>query len=129
MRHAIGLFAWGFLGTAETTVGTYATNAKGEVVCFLTAEKASKVHVGDSANVGGELVEVASIDTVPMSRAEARDILGSDYLASTLVGDDWTYLVHFTCNVTADFTEGVPLPASITTESVTPITLIFRGAS
>ena len=125
----IGMFAWGIFGTAETSVGATATCVKGEVVGFLPAEQASKVHVGDSANVGGELMEVASISAVPLSRMEAREIVGSDYLANTLVGDDWTYLVRFGGDGEVGFAEGVPLTANVTTENIPPLSVIFKGVA
>lgn len=125
----IGLFAWGFLGTAETNVGATATYAKGEVVCFLPADKASSVHEGDVANVGGKPMKVASIGAVPLSRAEAREIVGSDYLASTLVGDDWTYVVNFKGDGDPAFAEGIPLGTTITIERIKPISLIFKDVA
>lgn len=119
----IGLFAWGMFGTVTTSVSATATCAQGELVCFLPAEKASKVHVGDVANVDGKLTEVASIDATPVSREEAREMVGSDYLVSTLVEGDWSYVVRFGGN--QGFAEGVPFSASITTERIAPISLIF----
>lgn len=120
----IGLFAWGFLGTAETSVGATGTYVKGEVLCFLPSDEASSVHVGDVANVNGALMHVASIGDVPVSRVEAREIIGGDYLASTLVEDDWTHVVSF--SGAADFKEGIPLSVTITTERIAPISLIFK---
>ena len=125
----IGLFAWGFFGTAETNVGAMGAYVDGEVVCFLPADKASNVHEGDIANVDGELMEVASVGAVPVSRVEAKDIVGGDYLASTLVGDDWTYVVRFGGNGDYEFADGIPLSVNITTERIAPISLIFKGAA
>lgn len=122
----IGLFAWGFLGTAETSVGAAGTYVNGEVVCFLPTEKVSNIHEGDSANVDGELMEVASISAVPVSRVEAREIVGGDYLASALVESDWTYVVSFSGDGESSFTEGIPLSITITTERIAPISLIFK---
>ena len=124
----IGLFAWGFLGTAATSAGATGAYVKGEAVCFLPADEASKVHVGDDANVGGELMQVESISTVPVSRAEAREIVGNDYLANTLVGADWTYVVRFAGDGEPGLTEGIPIGISITTDNIAPITLIFGNA-
>lgn len=121
----IGLLAWGVFGTVTTRVGTTSTCVNGQVVCFLSAEDASKINVGDVANVDGNLMEVASIDALPMSRAEVREIVGGDYLASTLTGADWSYAVYFDGEGDYGFAEGIPLPASITTERIAPITLIF----
>lgn len=120
----VGLFVWGFLGTAEASVDVAGTCVKGEVICFLPADKAANVHAGDVANVGGELMQVASIGDVPVSRSEAREIVGGDYLASTIVGGDWTYIVSFSGD--APFKEGIPLSVTITTERIAPISLIFK---
>ena len=125
----IGLFAWGFLGTAETSVGAVGTYVKGEVVCFLPAEKAANIHAGDVTTVDSKLMKVASISAVPVSRDEAREIVGGDYLASTLVGGDWTYVVRFDGDGEPGFTEGVPLSVTITTERIAPISLIFKDAA
>lgn len=125
----IGLFAWGFFGTAETSVGGVGTYVKGKAVCFLPAEKASKVHVGDPANVGGELMEVASVSVVPLSRDEAHEIVGGDYLASTLVDGDWTYCVNFAYDGECSLEESIPVPVNITVERIAPISLIFKDAS
>ena len=125
----IGLFAWGLLGTAETNVAATAARVENEVVGFLPAEKASKVHVGDPANVGGELMQVASVGAVPLSRAEVHEIVGGDYLESTLVEGDWSYPVRFEGDGAAGFAEGVPLSATITVENVAPMSLIFKDAA
>ena len=125
----IGLFAWGLFGTAETNVSGVGTYARDGAVCFLPAEKASKVHVGDLANVDGALSKVESISAVPLSRVEARTIVGSDYLTNTLVESDWTYLVRFACDEDRAFEEGVPLPVTITVERIAPLTVIFGDVS
>ena len=121
----IGLFAWGIFGSAETSVGAMGTYVNGKTVCFLSADRASKIHVGDVANVDGELMKVESCSAVPVSLLEARDIVGSDYLVSTLVEGDWTYVVRLTGDGTYDFAEGIPLTVNITTERIAPISLIL----
>lgn len=125
----IGMFAWGFFGTAETSVSATATCANGEVICFLPSSAASKLSAGDPANVDGELMEVASVGTVPLSRFEAYEIVGSDFLANTLVQDDWTYLVTFKGDGQTAFAEGVPLSVNVTTENISPLSVVFGGAS
>ena len=125
----IGMFAWGFLGMAETNVAVAATSVNGEVVCFLPEEKALKVHAGDRAKVGGELMQVESIGAVPLSRAEVHAIVGGDYLENTLVEDDWSYPVRSTADDGYSFVEGVPLRASITVENIAPMSLIFKDVA
>ncbi len=125
----IGLFAWGLFGTVETNVIGIGTCVRGEALCFLSAERASKVHVGDLANVGGVLSKVESISTVPLSRVEAREVVDSDYLTNTLVEGDWTYLVRFADDGEHAFEEDVPIPVTITVERISPLTVIFGAAS
>ena len=125
----IGLFAWGFFGTAVTSVGAAGACVEGEVICFLPADKASSVHVGDIANVSGEQMKVEALSAVPVSRGEARAIVGGDYLASTLIGSDWNYVVSLGENGSHGLAEGVPLAVTITTERIAPISLVFGGAA
>ena len=125
----IGLFAWAVFGTAETNVSATGTYVNGETVCFLSADRASIVKVGDNANVDGELMKVASVSPTPVSIIEARDIVGSDYLVNTLIGDEWSYIVRFEGKGSPGFAEGIPLPVSITIERIAPISLIFGDAS
>lgn len=124
-----GLFAWGFFGTVATSVSTLGTCVGGKFVCFLPTREVSKVHVGDIANVDGKLMEVASLSHTPVSTAEARKIVGSDYLVSTLVSDEWTYVVHLGGREDCVFDEGTPLAVRITTERIAPINLIFGGSA
>lgn len=125
----IGLLAWGLFGTAETSVSATGTCVEGEVVCFLPADKVTSIDIGDVANVDGELMTIAELSAVPVSRIEAHEIVGSDYLASTLVENDWTYVVHFNGDGDHAFAEGIPLAVTITTERIAPISLLFGDAS
>ena len=125
----VGLLAWGFFGTLTTSVSTMGAYVDDEVVCFLSADDASKVKVGDIANVEGVLLEVTSVSPVPLSREEAREIVGGDYLASTLIRDDWVYVVRFVCDDDPGFNGGIPLSVIITTEKIAPISLVFKDAA
>ena len=125
----MGLLAWAFFGTLTTSVTTMGTYVDDEVVCFLTADSASKVKVGDIANVEGVLLEVTSVSAVPLSREEAREIVGGDYLASTLIQSDWVYVVRFVCDEDPGFNGGVPLSINITTEKIAPISLVLKDAA
>ena len=123
----LGLLAWGVFGAVTTSVSATGACVDGTAMCFLPAEDAAKVHVGDVANVGGESMTVAGISAVPLSRDEAHGELGSDYLADTLFSEGWAYQVTFDGS-TADLVTGVPLSVSITVERVAPITLVLGGA-
>lgn len=121
-----GLLAWGIFGAVTTSVSTTGVNVNGRVMCFLTAEDAAKVHVGDAANVDGKQMTVSAVSDVPVSRKEAGITLKSDYLVSTLMQGDWAYLVDFE-GTTEDLADGVPLAVQITTERVAPLSLVLKN--
>lgn len=122
----VGLLAWGVFGSVTTSVSATGVRVNGETMCFLTAEDAAKVHVGDAAHVGGEQMKVAAVATVPHSRDEAGKVLVNDYLVSSLVSGDWAYQIKFSGDA-SELAEGVPLTVSITTERIAPISLILGG--
>ena len=124
----VGLLAWGVFGAVTTSVSTTGVVANGKAMCFLSADDTAKVKEGDAAYVSGVPMKVAGVSKVPLSRDEARDELGSDYLVSTLLSDDWEYQVSFDGD-TSVLEQGVPLTVSITTERIAPISLILRGNS
>ena len=121
----LGLLAWGVFGAVSTSVSTTGASVDGQVVCYLSADDVAKVHVGDLANVAGEQMEVSSIASIPASRDEAKVALGKDYLVDVLVSGSWAYPVTFEAADDVELDEGVPLPVSITTERVAPISLIL----
>lgn len=122
----VGLLAWGVFGSVTTSVSGTGVVVDGKAMCFLSAEDAAKVHIGDAAYVGEEQMTVADMTTVPLSRDEASDLLLSDYLVSTLVNGDWTYQILFDGD-TSDIRNDVPVTVSITTERIAPISLILGG--
>ena len=122
-----GLLVWAVFGTLSSSVDTVGTCLSGEVVCFLPYDRASAVHVGNSAKVNGELVQVASVSRTPVSRAEASDIVDNGFLADMLIGDDWVYVVRLDGEAGSSFEEDIPLPVSIASERVAPISLILGG--
>ena len=122
----LGLLAWGVFGAVTTSVSATGACVDGAAMCFLPAEDAAKVHVGDAASVGGEQMKVTGVSAVPLSRDEAHGELGSDYLADTLFGEGWAYQVTFDGS-TADLASGVPLAVSITVERIAPISLVLGG--
>lgn len=120
----LGLLAWGVFGAVSTSVSATGACIDGTAVCLLSAEDVAKVKPGDTANVGGEQLKVADVASVPFSRDEAHSELGSDYLVSALMQDDWAYLVTFEGSADG-LAEGVPLTVDITTERVAPVKLLF----
>ncbi len=121
-----GLLAWGIFGSVTTSVTSTGAVIDGKAMCFLSAEDVAKVHVGDTANFGGEHLEVSDVAAVPLSINEAHDELGSDYLADTLVPNEWGYQVSFDGD-SSDLTEEIPQTVSITVERIAPISLVLKG--
>ena len=119
-----GLLAWGVFGSVTTSVVATGTCVDALSMCFLSAEDVAHVNVGDVASVGGVQMLVGEVAAVPASRSEAGEVLGSDYLVSTLVAGDWAYQVTFEGD-SATLAEGVPLSVNITTERVAPIDLVL----
>lgn len=121
-----GLLAWGVFGAVTTSVTATGTVVDGRAMCFLSADDVAKVHVGDTTNFGGEQMTVSDIAAVPLSVDEVRGVLGSDYLAATLVSDDWGYQVIFDGD-SLGFAQDVPQTVSITVERIAPISLVLKG--
>ena len=127
----VGLLAWGVFGAVDTNVTcTGAAITKGgsdspKVMCFLQADKITEVKAGDAANVGGEQMTVSDVQKVPLSKDELKELLGSDYLTSTLVQGDWAYAVTFEGDA-SELPVNVPVDVRIRVKSVAPISLILR---
>lgn len=122
----MGLLAWGIFGSVTTSVSGTGVVVDGEAMCFLSAEDAAKVHVGDETNFGGNAMTVSEVTAIPLSRDEAGKVLTNDYLVNSLVKGDWAYQVVFDGD-TSSLAEGVPITMSITVERIAPITLILGG--
>jgi len=121
----VGLLAWGVFGSVTTSVSATGARVDGQVVCLLSGDDAARVHVGDPATVSGSSMTVSAISEVPLSREEANAFLQSDYLSAVLMGSNsWTYVVTFDGDA-SEIPEGVPVTVGITTELVSPISLIL----
>ena len=124
----VGILAWAIFGAVTTNVSATGACINGQALCFLSADDVAKVKVGNTASVGGRQMTVAQISKVPLSREEATAELERDYLAATLMKEDWAYEVRFSGD-SSTLEEGVPLAVSITVERVAPITLVTGRSS
>ena len=120
----IGLLAWGLFGAVFTSVSATGVMVDNKPICYLSAEDVAKVHKGDNASFGGEPLVVSEVSTVPDSRAEASRILPNDYLVSALFNGDWAYRVVFEGD-TSDIAADIPISVNITTEVISPISLLM----
>ena len=123
-----GLFVWGIFGAVTTSVTATGVFTGGHAMCFLTADDVARVDEGDVAIVDGTRMRVAEVAAVPVSREEASTLLKSDYLVSSLVKGDWAYQVIFDGD-TSELTPDIPLTVRITTERITPISLVLGGGT
>ena len=121
-----GLVVWGVFGTVISSVTTQGVRTGDQLLCLLTSEEASYVEEGEPANVAGRRMSVSSVSTIPISHEEARELLGSDYLADTLMKEKWAYVVLFDGDPSA-FTEGALMKVHITTDRVSPVELVLGG--
>ena len=123
----VGLLIWGVFGSVTSRVTTIGVRGEDGTMCFLSAEDAAKVQAGDDAYVGDKHMTVAEVRSIPYSRDELSDAIGSDYLLNALLDDsDWAFLVIFDGD-SSKLPEGVPLTVMITTERIAPISVILGG--
>lgn len=122
----VGLLAWGFFGVVTSGIDVTGTVVDNTPLCMLSADDVAKVHEGNVASWGSEKLKVKKISDVPVSREEAKQILKSDYLVSTLMDGDWSYVVYFEGDGEYDTVDGTPISISIMTQRVPPISLIFN---
>ena len=121
-----GLLAWAVFGSITTNVTTKGTYLEDKtVVCFLPYEQAITLKVGDEATVGNEQMTVGGFSGLPLSRDEAKEALGSDFLTSALVTEDWVYAVRLDGDQNYDFEVGYPINVAITTETISPISFLL----
>ena len=119
----LGLLAWGIFGSVDTTVSATAVNTMNGTLCFLQPDQAARVKEGDSAYIDGQNLTVASVTDYPLSREELADLLTTDYLVETVIPGNWAHVVLFDGDLNS--AKNVPLDATITTERVSPISLIL----
>lgn len=120
----IGLLSWGFFGFVETHERMEGCVVGGRAMCFTDATAHTEVVVGDEAVVDGSRMKVKSVSPRPLTRDEVDAILGSEFLSDTLVPNRWAYLIEFD-GMTSGLMEGVPLTFDVTTNRVSPISLVF----
>lgn len=121
-----GLLAWGVFGTVSTSVSAKGVVTDGKVACYLSADDAAQVEMGDEADAGSAKLRVVDINSVPSSRSEATAHLGSEYLVSLMFNGDWNYLATLegrTDGLSADR----PFDVSIVTDRKAPIRQLIGG--
>ena len=122
VRVMLGIVAWGFFGTASASVAKRGAVIDGKIVTFITTAEKDEIRPGNEVLLGNRILKVESVDTLPLSKGEARQLLGSDYLTWYLVQDEWVY--RATISGGNSLAEGTPVTLTITTERVAPVKLL-----
>lgn len=110
-------FVWGMFSALPATIPASGVVKDGEATIYLPVEQAAKVREGMPVKAGDVAGMVKSVAKMPLSGAEVRAALQSDYLAEMLHLTDWNI------PVTADV-PGLPdgvVPVAVTVESVRPL--------
>ena len=122
-----GLLAWGFFGTVATNINsTCAEIPSGEVVCLVSTKMLSGLEVGDPVVVEDTTGTVGRIGNVPLSAAEARELVGSDYLIDQLMSQNvrWVFPVYLDG---VKIEDGIVSTATIMTRRISPMEAMFSA--
>lgn len=121
----LGLLAWGVFGSADAGIRAEGIVRDGAILCLLDAGKAGNVSVGEYAEINGEPASVRSIAGLPVSRGEALEQLGSEYLADVNLTGNWGVFVTIRPENEKEFPESSLVKVHIITERVAPVSLIL----
>ncbi len=123
----IGLLVWAFFGTVSTTVTAMCANADGRMVSLIAPDDFMWIEIGDEVYISGVSWKVSEFGPAPISKMQAIEMLGSEYLANTLMKGAWAYPVYFASDLQEDIPEEM-LKLSIAviiTRAMRPIETIF----
>ncbi len=122
----VGIIIWGSFGVVSSHLDAVGTVKQDKIICLLSDDEISAVSVGNDASNDNLSLSVENISEMPLSKAEASNLVGSDYLLSLMMKSDWAYVV------TLDVKEGdrsqyngKPVHLRITTEQLNPIDMIL----
>ncbi len=121
-----GILAWGFFGTVSAGVSASGIMKNGKLICILDIDEVRLIKTGDIAVIDGKNFSIEKIDSVPLSRDEAKELLGSDYLVSKNMNDDWAWSVTLVPENAGDYPDGSLLSFDIVTGRVSPFSMIWK---
>ncbi len=124
------VFVWGFTGSLPTTVRAKGVVLQGGVQCYISAEDAAKITVGQKASFSktGDSTfqgQVSGVGNVPLSAAEITRELDRDYLAQVLVQGEFAVKITIASD-SSEWSDGTLLDVSIVTDSVKPIQFLLE---
>ncbi|MBP3894278.1 MAG: hypothetical protein J6D34_09595 [Atopobiaceae bacterium] len=121
----VGLLVWGVFGTVSTNVdASCVVIPSGDVICLISPKDIANVKQDDPIATDDSRGYVSSVATVPLSRAEVRELVQSDYLTDTLMpaNHNWAFVVQI---AELDVDKGWVEDAVITTKRVAPLAALF----
>lgn len=122
-----GLIVWSATAIIPTTVSVTGVLQNGTVTCWVDADTCDKIRAG---GVRAEVLDTPATDIqvadMPMSAAEVKHSLSSDYESESLKLTDWNYMVTMTLNNAGLPTDqNVLVPVDITVSETQPINLVL----
>ena len=116
----VGVVIWGVFGTIETTIETGVVVDGDTVLCYVSAEDASRLEAGMTVSVEGNIGSVKSMSAVPVQVDDGFD----DYILylTGFAKGDFCYAVEVEMSGMA---EGV-YAALITVDSTHPISFVIH---
>lgn len=122
-----GLVVWSATAIIPTTIQTTGFVRNGDITCWVDKAIAAKIEEGGvTASVDGERATNVTMGDVPLSEAEVKATLGSDYAANAVDLDVWNYEVIM--KFSEDFsvpTDAHMVPVNITVLEMHPLNLVF----
>lgn len=132
---AVTLFIWGFYGTlpvTETVTGVVDGSNSNKITCFMDASRFSgKSMMGKTAVTrltDGTIVSgvIEQVGTAPVSKEEATQMIGNDWLSSNLIKDNYSNLIIIAPDKDlADYSYELA-QISVITDEVKPISFLMK---
>ena len=123
-----GILAWAFFGTVSTGVQAIGVIRDGKLITLLNDDEVGEVHVGKTAVVDGITMTVEKIADIPLSRSEALEFMGNEYMVSRNMEGDWGWPTVLIPEDPAAFSDGTILEINIEAEHISPISQLFGGS-
>ena len=123
-----GIAIWSAMAVIPTTVKLTGIITGNQVLCWVDENTAHKIQSGGAkASVLDITATAAVCDELPVSKAEVRGLINSDYLVDSLTLNDWNYEVDLTLPREVDgIGEKVrPVPVTIIVSETVPFTLVL----
>ena len=113
---------WAGFATLPSTLKLSAYVNNGAAVCYVDEAAAGKLKPGVHVKIGKVEGVVASVASMPLSKAELRQKYPDDYVFSSMSAGDWNYPVEITVSGAPDGLQ----KSTLTIDSVKPISFVIN---